>query len=463
MEKTIVFTSVAIQFSRYQYLIGRQLQKKGIRVLHVTYSKEAANYLEKRKAKVFYLPDEFKKIRLCIPVKDCIEFFEDKYRILAKDILFEDYDFSQKSKHKAYKAMAQHFAFWECLFSHHIVDMVIGSQERYIGRIADHVCKHYGIKFCWWTRSQIPGRFVMTEYPKEGRYSFLDDYWKKNKNRKLTKKELKRAQDMILKITLEKKQIYCVVGKPKVSLDEIKFFFKRLWLNITVEKFRNPYARLFSIARSKVLCWLRMKQLKNFYDDIYDDPYLFYPLHLADDAQILVGAPQFYDQIKVIKKISKALPKGYILVVKEHPNAQGLTMVKELQEIKNIPNVYIVKPTLNAHNIISNCSGVITIRSNVGWEGLLYRKPVITLANYFYNVSGMTWQVDEIKQLKTILKKSLKKNKVTTMKLYKFVNAVIESSYPGELNFYYQYAKKNMRPENIKLIADSIYKEVLRE
>ena len=52
MPKSMVFISVAIYFVKYQYLIGKKLEEKGVNVSYVTYSKEAANFLKKRGARV---------------------------------------------------------------------------------------------------------------------------------------------------------------------------------------------------------------------------------------------------------------------------------------------------------------------------------------------------------------------------------------------------------------------------
>jgi len=49
------------------------------------------------------------------------------------------------------------------------------------------------------------------------------------------------------------------------------------------------------------------------------------------------------------------------------------------------------------------------------------------------------------------------------MIIYKFVNAVKNSVYSGNLNFYYQFAKKAMVDENISLISDGVYKELLNK
>ncbi len=123
----------------------------------------------------------------------------------------------------------------------------------------------------------------------------------------------------------------------------------------------------------------------------------------------------------------------------------------------------LISPYVSGHDLNKNSKGVITINSNVGWEALLYEKPVITLGTCFYDISEMVWKVRDLYELPNVIKKALREKIIGKEKLLKFVNAVLKSIYPGNLNFYYHYAKKAMADENINLIADGIYKELDKE
>lgn len=58
---------------------------------------------------------------------------------------------------------------------------------------------------------------------------------------------------------------------------------------------------------------------KNFHQDITDKKIIYFPLQVEPDRNLLLGAPDFTDQINSVIQIAKSLPVGYKLYVKEHP------------------------------------------------------------------------------------------------------------------------------------------------
>jgi len=460
MKKRVVFVGVAIYFARYQHAIGKKLEEKGVKVSHVTYSKEAYNFLKKNNADVTYLPDFTDKCVLKKPAGKYLEEIESEYNINANLLLLGDYDHSLMSREKAFESMVKNFMFWEDYLKNKDVNMILSGVERFAGMIPYAVSKKYDVRYYYWTRAVIPNNFVLSE-DQCGHWSVLDKYWGKNKNRELTTEERKEATEIINDILEKKRALYLVVGTPKVTISGALFFFKRLYLNIFVEKFRNPYARVIRIAWDKIKKAVRKYLVKPLYSQPdYNEKFFIYPLHVENDAQLLVRAPPYEDQIPIIKYISRCLPAGYKLYIKEHPNNIGGMAIGKLRETKNIPNVRLVSPYLSSHDLISKSQGVIVINSTVGWEAMLYGKPVIVLGTGFYDVSEMVWKVRDLYELPEIIKKALNKKIIIREKLLRFANAIRKSSYPGNVNFYYQYAEKAMADENISLIAKGIYTEL---
>jgi len=460
MTKTIVFISVAIHFVRYQYAIGKKLEEKGVKVRYVTYSKEAKNFLKKRNADATYIPDVIKNYRIKEPLNEVLRKIEEEYDVNTNLILFGDYDHWFMKREKAFKSMIRNFMFWEDYFKKNKVDMIIGGIERYAGIIPYAVSKKYNARYYYWTRAVIPNHFVLSE-DQSGHWSILDKYWEKNKNRKLAHEERKKAQEIINDIIEKKRSLYLVVGVPKITIGQILFFFKRLWLNIFVEKFRNPYARVIGIAWDKAMKAIRKYLAIPLYSKPdYNEKYFFQPLHVENDAQILVRAPQYFNQFALISYVAKCLPAGYKLYIEEHPNNRGGMPIKALRKLKNIPNVRLLHPSTHGHDVIKNASCITTINNTIGWESLLYKKPVINFGPCFYETSGLTYQVRNLAKLPETIKEALKKREFDEERLLRFVNAVLKSVYPGNFYFYYQYAKKAMVDENIGLIAAGVYKEL---
>jgi capsule polysaccharide export protein KpsC/LpsZ len=104
--------------------------------------------------------------------------------------------------------------------------------------------------------------------------------------------------------------------------------------------------------------------------------------------------------------------------------------------------------------LIENCKAIVTINSDVGWEALLYGKPVVTLAEPFYSRLGYTIDVDDIAELSVKIKAALDKKPITRQDIYKLVNAAFNSAVDG--NYYKKGFDFNTDPENVTNIVNGI-------
>lgn len=129
-------------------------------------------------------------------------------------------------------------------------------------------------------------------------------------------------------------------------------------------------------------------------------PYVYFPLHVAEDYKIKRVIPHLADQRSLIEQVAAALPHGFDLVTKEHPLSVGRNSVNALQAIARIPNVRLVPPEVSSHELIRGAAGVVVISSTVGLEALLYAKPVLTLGSPFYSGYGLTSDVSDLAELR---------------------------------------------------------------
>lgn len=131
----------------------------------------------------------------------------------------------------------------------------------------------------------------------------------------------------------------------------------------------------------------------------HEEPFLFFPLHFTDDAQITVRAPQFHQQEVLVGHIARSLPSGFKLYVKEHPNYVGEYGVAALRRILDTPNVRLIDPRTHPHQLIRASRGVITVNSTAGFEAIVLGKPVITLTRSYYSDKGLTTDVRDLSVL----------------------------------------------------------------
>lgn len=224
------------------------------------------------------------------------------------------------------------------------------------------------------------------------------------------------------------------------NLKNFRNALKGIHRRYVVNKGEELVAPLPDIAMQYVKRAMRRKFLARSYSrPVEGEKYLYYPLHMPIDMQILVRSPQFFDQYYLIEYIARMLPQGYKLYFKEHPVSIGMYDYPRMRALTKIPNVRLIDPRVNSHPIIARAKAVITVNSKVGFEALYHRKPVITLGDSFYRNRGLTLDVDDLAKLDKAIQ-AVDKFQVDREKLVAFVHTLYEASYAGEL---YQNQESN--------------------
>lgn len=216
--------------------------------------------------------------------------------------------------------------------------------------------------------------------------------------------------------------------------------FKKLktkLVNKYIRSFSEEYDAIGNHVANAVRMYINRKRNAGLYSTINNtDKFVYYPFHVPLDFQLTVRSNEYLDQISLLKYIANVLPYGYKLYVKEHPAAVGAYSHKELSALIHEGNVKIIHPSVNSYDLIANSKCVLTINSKVGAEALLQKKKVVVLGDAFYKSQGLTIDVENLKELKTILNDINDKydnGKVDNAKLMHFLKKVYAASYPAEL------------------------------
>jgi len=172
---------------------------------------------------------------------------------------------------------------------------------------------------------------------------------------------------------------------------------------------------------------IKVKKRKKFIDENFDyklkdDKYILFPLQTEAESALLIESPLQNDQIEIIKKISKAMPIDYKLIVKEHPMAElrSWRSVETYQKIMEIPRVKLLHPDVKIQEIIKKISLVITISSNVALDALFSQKPVMMFAENYISVIPSIHKIKNILELPDDIEKMLKQ-KVNPADLEKYI------------------------------------------
>lgn len=470
MNLKITILTQDIERTRQWDAISDKLQKKGLKTNFVTYSRECYLFLKKKSKECIYVAGEIDKYKIKGDLKKRLMEIEKKYDIPSLELLLVgDLEHSRMRREKAYTTMLKNFYFWEDYLQKNKIDFIIGGVERFVNMIPQAVCKKHKTQFIAVLAEPLPGRFVISKNV-GGHYSCLDKHWAKNKNRKLSKEEREKAMQFVKSFRQNVDKIPFIAGlfsKPRITTKKIRFFLDRAHISRFVEKGKYPYMSVSKGSYRYLLRIIRTRVAERYYSKF--DPsenYVFYPLHDPLDANLLVRAHPYINQLFVIENISRSLPAGYKLYTKEHPGNAGVIPLGELKKITKLPNVSLLSPYENSLKMIQNSACVITINSTVGWEAMLLKKPVINLGRAFYEVSGLTYPLRDLYKLPETIKVALRANTVKEETLLRFVSAIQAVTHPGDLvctTLYYSdktRAEKIRRDENLEKIAEGIYDQL---
>ena len=194
-----------------------------------------------------------------------------------------------------------------------------------------------------------------------------------------------------------------------------------------------------------------------FEEPVDGEPYVLFPIHFQPEASTLVQAPYYLDQAALIEDISKSLPAGYRLYVKEHLTNRGRRPLRFYRRIKDTFGVRLLGPDVDTWSLIQNASAIAVITGTMGWEGLLFKKPVVTFGDVFYNMySGVHRAGLQPKdRWFEIFDQAIHRHTHDEALLLKLVSAIQQTSRPGFMKNPNTF-EDVLEPENVAQIADAL-------
>lgn len=208
------------------------------------------------------------------------------------------------------------------------------------------------------------------------------------------------------------------------------------------------------------------KNLHKYYKTLCVKPdftrkYVFFGLHYQPEATTCPSGDIFVDQILCIEKLVENLPKDYIVYVKEHPHQfmthrEGHTSrIKEFyKDLCKIPNVYLLDNNEQTYPLIMNSKAIATILGTVGWESIVYQKPLILFGLSWYENSPGVYRVRDNASA-TGIYDFITKYKFDQKALLAYLTSVGKNTYTA---YYYKASVKG----HIKMEEDACVKEILR-
>lgn len=205
----------------------------------------------------------------------------------------------------------------------------------------------------------------------------------------------------------------------------------------------------------------RVASRRVFETPVEGENFVFFPLQLEPECSTLVFAPHYADQAYVVEALAKSLPIDHVLYVKEHPAMVGRRPLSFYKRARSVTNVRLISPGVHSHGLINKASAVVTATSTVGWEAVLYEKPVVVLGNVWYDAFDLVYRPDSVHDLARVLKTAIGGPPPDRDILLKFIAAVQEGTYPGEMDNP-DYNPDILSEENVRRIAFALRSSILK-
>ena len=197
-------------------------------------------------------------------------------------------------------------------------------------------------------------------------------------------------------------------------------------------------------------------------EELENTPFIFYPLHTEPEQSLGQISPEFFFQLAAIAALSRDLPVGTRLAIKDVPMACGRRPDNFYDQVLRMKNVVILNVAIPGQEVIKRAVGVATIAGTAGLEAALLGKPVVSFGRHNpYNFLGhvkVNFDLGELpKQVKWLFDNDIDQKKARG-DAEKFIESVKQASFDmGEFNYFdLEKFAQDAPQEAYKLLIESL-------
>jgi Capsule polysaccharide biosynthesis protein len=389
-----LITSLQTYESEFYGVVGRELERRGHSVVHVTESRRSAHELREQGVDARAIQEVIDELGPPVSLDQEVRRIEATYPMPhLRDVYRNDKACAGRSEAWCIERTVDRFRALERIFDEAAPDVALPEVGNETIRIAAHLVA---------TERGIPVLFILhTIFPKPLRV-YVDTLHARiapiEELRELSPEEREEVETFRSSFTHAATPIREFRRVP-VEARRAAVFAGHVGRKLTDDR-DNDYLHPWRLLHQNASEWLRARAARPFYDHLdAGRPFVFFPLHVTDDYKIQRIVPHCADQASLVEQVADALPQGHDLVLKEHPMSLGRNSIRLLRRLRRRPNVRLVDPYASTHELIRRSEAVAVIGSTVGLEALLYDKPVLTLGDPYYAGFGVTLDVDSFAEL----------------------------------------------------------------
>ncbi|MDH5543547.1 MAG: hypothetical protein OEY64_11350 [Nitrospinota bacterium] len=331
----------------------------------------------------------------------------------------------------------------------------------------ERVCKARGVQYLSAYDGRVISRLIFsTEYVET--WEHASDIFREKMEKGLSEEDRNWAKNWLGDFRQGKlKPYYMGIAwqKPALRFQFLREFVARLYRvfllghggkddYVTPNPFYSAYKNILVILKR-----LYLKYVNHFEMPVKGEKYLFFPLHFQPEATTIICAPEFVDQLAFVENISRSIPMGYRLYVKEHPNSIGKRPRGYYKRLKDNFNVRLIDPSASGREMIEGAEIVINLTGTAGLEAAILGKKVLNCGLPPFRDTPFFSFTRDPSMFKEVISDMLSKpDSYDEKSVMAYLVAIRDSSYDGLHNLPHQFPYV-MREENIAGVANGIKAE----
>ena len=431
----------------FHFLLANSLQKKTDAELYAIFDipDRQKIFYQKQKLvnfkKVWFFHDAISKPRKKIDV-EYLNAFEEKYNInlwllaLNERLFNENNEFHKFSREEILSILEDECKLFEKILEIRPKFLITSDTTLHHHELFYQMCRAMDIHTIVFNKTVFGDRCVLSE-----KLAILDDT-RSLEEIETSNRSFDEIQKYSKKYDLRKRLDRQSSSFRKSKATKIKAGFDFLLSqNTTTENNFGYYGHTKPKALANYVTGILKKNFRSNYMDknlshVIDDsvPFVYFPLHQMPERMLLIGSPFNTNQIEIIKQISKSIPIGYKLYVKEHPTqvSREWRETSFYKEILSIPNVDLLHHSVKSEDVMKKCSLVITINGAAGLEAAFFKKPSIIFSDYGYSILPSVHKLQSIDELPSAIRSSLR-NKVNANDVDRYLNLFNSHSFDFDI------------------------------
>jgi hypothetical protein len=375
-------------------------------------------------------------------------------------------------------------SYWMGVINYYKPDVVVFRTAPHAGfdYILYAVCDVFGVRTIMFEKTAMLGRILPVNSFREGSNELRLCYERRiaefnsggSKLIKLSentkehistlKQSYKKAMPFLLKYKIKNHKNKGELDALTITLIKI---IKDIIIGVFIKKTRPNYLerKYFSHIGT-----IKKRKLLKHYNRLAEDvdlskPFIFAALQCEPERQAVPCGGIFGNQYLMIDMLSKNVPNGWKIYVKEHISqfksyqaADRGRSIEFYNYINSLHNVKFVPLSYSSFDLIDNAIASATVSGSVGWESVVRGKPALLFGYAWYKDCEGISVTHNLSQLKSVLNEILNGYCVDKDKVAIFASSLEEVSFKGAIDVAFERAGIISYDENVNNFGEAIHR-----